>query len=719
MKVSEFVEECRRMLERVGRKEFARAELKLHDVGKSSQFVQAVAKAGSAKPAAGGKVNIGPGRTALPLVQIALDAHRAAQRLGGDPEVTVCGDPAFVFGYDSQAKAAVASYDIPREDDLLGESILDQPRETMDPSVWTTGADGKPVPTEEARRKLSAVVAWAKRWLGLREMTTHVTGSIASNSYGDSSDVDLHFCSPELDPDDPKQFNKDFKAAFEAEFGPGTGNENGFVGVHPVEVFFQPNPFGDLMSVGCYDWDAGVWECGPELKDTAFDPYSEYYEADMRAVKDTAKDVRNAIFEAYEQALVMQKTTDEEFKARLFGRLSRLLRKAKGLYDGIKKARGELSSPKSKAEALRRRSSRAWHVADSSYKLLDRLGYVSTLKAMKQLSRDGAGPDEAAAAVVRAVQDGVMNNKMITDADELCEGLGAGLRKAALGGLAGLALAGSAWGAGPKAPAGGAPRAPAPAAARAEKKYSGLSRSNLVNLLAAVAYNEAMTDWMEKRDDDVLTAVLNVVQNRAGGDPDKYAAEALSPSQFVSAARHLKGGSTDATYVRWDPSTEAAKKGGRPSPKQLDCWKRCVALAGQAVDGTLPGKIGNRNMMANKDKDDEASWNAWGSSCDLRVGKSHTYGYDKRRDPAWRKKQAEEAARKAAEAKRLEAAKKKAEAERKKKRARRPPPSRKYVVRRGDSLWSIARANGRTVEELKAANGLTGDFLRPGMTLKV
>lgn len=42
-----------------------------------------------------------------------------------------------------------------------------------------------------------------------------------------------------------------------------------------------------------------------------------------------------------------------------------------------------------------------------------------------------------------------------------------------------------------------------------------------------------------------------------------------------------------------------------------------------------------------------------------------------------------------------------------------------YRVRSGDSLWAIARRHSTTVEMLKAANGLSSSFLRPGQTLVI
>jgi len=204
----------------------------------------------------------------------------------------------------------------------------------------------------------------------------------------------------------------------------------------------------------------------------------------------------------------------------------------------------------------------------------------------------------------------------------------------------------------------------------------------MTNLLATIAYNEAMLDWMKDRNDDKLIAILNVVDNRAGKDPNKYASVISAKSQFVSA-KHVKGGYTDGTYKTYDPNDEAKAEGGRLSPRQKECWALCQKYARDMLDKKLPSKIGNRNMIANKGKDNAASYDAWGKKCDLEIG-DHAFGYDPAHDSG----------------------------------AKKAP--KEYVVKAGDTLGAIARAHGTTADELAKKNGLKDpNKIKAGQRLKI
>ena len=308
------------------------------------------------------------------------------------------------------------------------------------------------------------------------------------------------------------------------------------------------------------------------------------------------------------------------------------------------------------------------------------------------------GAEEAAQAILDSVAENLAKNAALSEdaraafsAGALDEGIGSALRAAALAGMTMAAgIAGTA-----QAEPGGKARAPARRVAQAkEPSYAGLSRSNMVNLLATIAYNEAMQDWMKNRNDDAIVAILNVIDNRAGGDPNHYADEISAKSQFFSAS-HVKGGYVDRTYRTYSPHEEAKAAGGQLSPKQKDCWNLCVKYAGDLLDGRLPRLIGDRNMIANPAKDRKSALDAWGGKCDLAI-EGHRFGYDRRHDgyvKYGRKKPAG--------------------------LTHAPDAPKIYVVKKGDSLWNIAKSQGTTVREIKAKNGLKSDVIRPGQRLKV
>ena len=692
MKFSEFKQACRGILDRIGAARFRSIALRLHDVESSSQFAQAVFPAGGVD-AANGILNIRPGRRPTTLAEILSKAAELAERLGGDPEMAAAGDRVFVFGYDQQQNAAIASFGLPAEEEV-DESILDAPRDKMDPAVWRDPDSDRPSLSDEAARTIAGIREWAagEGWIGPRA-GVHVIGSIASNQYSDESDVDVHFYGDiDFGEEDTADFNRRFRDAF-AEFAE-ENPEYAEIGGRRVEVFAQPNEFHDMMSVGCYDVDSGEWLSGPGVQDTAFDPYSEYYDDDMEYAGGLVDEVRRAVFSTYEKAVVYRKTTDEAFKEKIGRELLADAARAARLFERIRGMRNAVSSPSSREEALRLRGDRRWHVADSAFKLLDKFGYTSVCWACREAA-DGGDPAAAAETVLGSVAENIAGNAALSEEDRsqwtLDEGLGSALRAAALAGMTMAAgIAGTAH-----AEPGGKARAPARRVAQAkEPSYAGLSRSNMVNLLATIAYNEAMQDWMKNRNDDAIVAILNVIDNRAGGDPNHYAQEISAKSQFFSAC-HVKGGYVDGTYMTYSPQEAAKAAGGQLSPKQKDCWSRCVRYAGDLLDGKLPRLIGDRNMIANPAKDKKSALDAWGGKCDLAI-EGHRFGYDRRHDgyvKYGRKKPAN--------------------------LTHAPAAQKIYVVKKGDSLWNIAKSQGTTVREIKAKNGLKSDVIRPGQTLKV
>lgn len=212
------------------------------------------------------------------------------------------------------------------------ESILDIPRPGLCEDVWRMDESGAYVLTPEAETKIDAFVRYIKRKFGMPgSVHVRLVGSLMSNSYSDSSDIDVHFSSDLVRKsrlDDLNQLIWEAVQEYKAEY-PDMLDVAG----HPLEAYFLDNTNHDLTSVGCYDFDLRKWLVGPEMKDLSFDPYKKYFGKDMKRLSGIIGKVRQSIFETYELALVMLKSNDPEFKERHAGKMLAAFRRAKSIYE--------------------------------------------------------------------------------------------------------------------------------------------------------------------------------------------------------------------------------------------------------------------------------------------------------------------------------------------------------------------------------------------------
>ena len=80
------------------------------------------------------------------------------------------------------------------------------------------------------------------------------------------------------------------------------------------------------------------WLVGPEFKAMDFDPYAEYFLKDLKSVDDVIDDVRSLILQAYELSIAVLKSKDIDFKDQASKKLIATLKKAKALFNVLRKA---------------------------------------------------------------------------------------------------------------------------------------------------------------------------------------------------------------------------------------------------------------------------------------------------------------------------------------------------------------------------------------------
>ena len=565
------------------------------------------------------------------------------------------------------------------------ESILDFPKETLNPSIWTKLDDGTYVLRDEVRATIQAIVDWAKSTFKMPNARVNITGSNTSNSYSSSSDIDIHFNSPNFKVEKADDFNKIFRKKFEELVAqkPELGEVNGV----KTEVYMQPNPFQDMMSVGCYDFLNSIWLVGPELKDTSFDPYAEYFTKDMKNVDDVIEDVRSTILQVYELAIALVKSNDIDFKEKTAKKLKPLVSKAAKIFNALRAKRKHKSSPGSSEEALKNRDDKDWQIADSSFKLLDKFGYLGILKACAQsvdrFDEDLSDIQMAMKHVVSTISDKISMHALddseecefaakIQEMDAVNESAKSMLSLAAVVGflaipnilpaatlqkeLSGKSLVGMTV---------NSPEVKkAINNATTSKGYNGLNATNIINVVARTIYAEARSEGTEG-----LDAVASVIWNRAGGKPENFVPVISKKSQFSSWGSY-RGGWTDKDFVYKIPSFQIFKK-----TSQRKIWDYCVHLATLMYNGDFKSTIGNRNMIGNKKLDNKDAWNSWGKDCDLRIG-NHVFGYEACHDGFAKKGKAKQTSSKPVV----------------------------VVVKGGDTLQKIAKDNNTTIDSILKLN---------------
>ena len=310
------------------------------------------------------------------------------------------------------------------------ESVIDFPKAELCPEVWEKVIDKNGMSevwqlTDVARLKLEKVALYLYDCIKDTEcydggIGAHITGSITSNQYTENSDVDLHLYWRSERPftGDAEALNKAVKAHFEENFK-DESLDDAYIGKHPIEVYFQGNVLQDMMSVGCYDLFSSKWIVGPDFKDQSYNPYSDLYKEIRAKSEGLAMQIRNMILSIYEMAVVLKKNYNSDFGPQVRPIFLSKLAEVKAMYEKIRSMRKVYSSPETPEQALQYRQSRKWKVADASFKLFDKYGYMAIMKKFIEDYELAASTPDIDQEVVEDILATVKN--YISNADKLAE----------------------------------------------------------------------------------------------------------------------------------------------------------------------------------------------------------------------------------------------------------------------------------------------------------
>lgn len=331
------------------------------------------------------------------------------------------------------------------------ESVLDFPKDGLCPDIWEKvideiGAEETWRPIADVEDKILNIVQMLCKKAGLiyDNMRVFITGSITSNTYNRTADVDVHirltkpireFASMTQDRINSamKELDKEWKAA-----GQNPDNVKSWHG-HPLQFYYQTNEFQDFMSVGVYDVKNREWLVGPEFRDPSYNPYSELYKDIQAKAGNLIKDIRDKILDVYEKAVVFTKVhrsepTNElpkdvvDIAQHAFSDLLNSITSASDLYENARQMRKVYSSPESIEQAIKFRNSRKWKIADAAFKLMDKFGYLAILKKYTELKElistgDGDLAIETAESILATVKKYISNPEKLADSEKLKESI--------------------------------------------------------------------------------------------------------------------------------------------------------------------------------------------------------------------------------------------------------------------------------------------------------
>ena len=460
----------------------------------------------------------------------------------------------------------------------MQESVIDFPKAGLCPEIWEkvvddTGLGDMWKMRQEVKDKLVAIVQELQmaQLLPVNDLVIHVTGSITSNQYTENADIDLHFHSDSLQlnsNEEVDKLNKELRASYKQEF----------IGKHPIEIYYQDNKFQDYMSVGCYDVTNDIWEVGPEIADSSFNPYAEYYDEAKKQSEAMASQIRNKILSVYETAIALKKNLGTEFGQNLRGVLLEQLASVQALYDSIRKTRKVYSSPTSKEEALQFRTSRKWHIADTAFKLFDKYGYLAILKSFIQIfdvmSSSELTDIEACDNIVKEVRDYIGNADKLMDSEfyESVKQVDEGAKEVISASLLAALLA----------VPGILPAKTAQKAISNNQKYEMIVKDlnqkvrmignytafQAANIIARTLYAEARNDGKEG-----MEAVASVIYNRADGKKEFFTNACLKPKQFSCWNKFTKEEADPKNFKIKIPSSV------KVNAKNVKLWKEAMQIA--------------------------------------------------------------------------------------------------------------------------------------------
>lgn len=264
----------------------------------------------------------------------------------------------------------------------VSDSRIDFPQEYLSNEVWDR-KDGKYILKDDVKEViLDAVRKITKNTIFNIIKDIRIVGSICSNQYTSSSDIDVHFTIKTLPKDiSIDELNKKLKEYIKED---KDLNEL-FIVTHPIEFYFQQNEYQDLMSAGVYDINIDEWIAGPSDVELDFNPYDEYKNA-FPIIGEYVKRIEQNL--DFLKDLLNKPVNKFLLEKEYFNVIKKQIQKILNIKIELRDYRRSFSSPESVKDAQIKREDKEWHKIDAVFKFIDKFGYLKKITLLEKLIID-------------------------------------------------------------------------------------------------------------------------------------------------------------------------------------------------------------------------------------------------------------------------------------------------------------------------------------------
>lgn len=304
---------------------------------------------------------------------------------------------------NDRMKPEIEEWDVDYKAMRMFESSIDFPREDLDDAIWDKEDDTYTLKDEVKIHIIGVISKYPDKDLNDIAKKIHIVGSIGTNQYSDTADIDVHIV-----PKDSSEWDEESILDLQVWFNKHRDEIDGWLNEHPIELYIQVNPKQDLMSDSCYNLLSDEWLVGPKIVPMDFDPYKDFshiVDDIQSAVEDADKLFgelkRDAIdYDVIKQAMERMSGKDKE---RLLQQLQSKLEELEEDIEALYTKRGEwvtarrgASKPGSPEQALKDvELAKQWRDTNATFKFINRYQYLKTITDLQELLADEEiTPDE-------------------------------------------------------------------------------------------------------------------------------------------------------------------------------------------------------------------------------------------------------------------------------------------------------------------------------------